>query len=346
MSSPIVDELASGARVEGRTKGAAAPAMTLLDRPRVSVVIPARNESASIASVVEAVLAQRTESIELEVIVVDDGSTDGTANLARAAGAKVIEAAPPGARGNPAHARNLGAAEATGDPIVFLDADCTPSARWLSALLAGHAAGAEVVGGSLDVPAGLPALARCDHYCGSYHVHPRRRAGDVANHPPANLSVRREAFRRTSGFTEELPVADGHEELRWQAELRRSGSRLYFEPAAVAYHRNRVGFGNLLRRNYRWGYSALPAKAASPAVRLPWLYRHPRALLASGPLLVLAHTLHTLGSWVRAGAIEPLAMAPAILAARVAYGAGFVVGGMRWLARRGRDPEPLRPRWR
>src|SRR5262245_42035112 len=120
---------------------------------RISVIIPARNEAAFIPRVVQAVIDQRPAGVDLEVIVVDDGATDGTADAARGAGARVLELQ--GAGGNPAAARNRGAAAATGDPLIFLDSDCVPAAGWLSALLAAHERGATVVGGALDLPPGL-----------------------------------------------------------------------------------------------------------------------------------------------------------------------------------------------
>lgn len=309
---------------------------------RVSVVIPARNEAGGIVRTLDAVRAQQLSGVEIELLVVDDGSTDATGELARGAGAEVLRLE---GAGNPAAARNRGAEAARGDPIVFLDADCAPAEGWLAALLAAHEAGEVVVGGALDLPPGLPASARCDHYCGAYHVHPRRRGAYVPNHTPANLSVRREAFLRTAGFTERLPVADGHEELGWQAELLRQGVRIRFEPRAVARHHNRPGLANLLRRNYRWGYSALESKAETGATRLQWLHRHPVLVVAAGGPFAVAHAAYTLGCWVRAGMLEPVLMLPAVLAARAAYAGGMVVGGVRWLRRRG-APSLHRPRWR
>lgn len=88
----------------------------------VSAIIPARNEEARIRPLLDSLAAQ--EHRPVEVIVVDDGSTDGTAEVARAAGARVIPAGelPEGWKGKP-WACQVGAGAATGDWLLFLDAD-------------------------------------------------------------------------------------------------------------------------------------------------------------------------------------------------------------------------------
>jgi len=310
---------------------------------RVSVVIPAHNEAAGIGALVRSVRAQAPPETEVEVLVVDDASTDGTSDVARAAGARVLRMEE---GGNPAAARNCGAAASTGDPIIFLDADCTPDAGWLAAFLAAHDRGEVTVGGSLDLPAGLSATARCDYYCGWYLVHSKRPAGPVPHHPPPNLSVRREAFFRTSGFAERQPYSYTNEERFWQAELRREGHRIWFEPAARVFHHNRPGFANLLRRNYRWAYTAVPSKAQTGTARLAWLYRNPRLLIAASLPLALAHTGFIVGCWLRAGVLEPVWMLPAILVSRFAYAAGLAAGGVQWLRRRkSTEDTAWAPRW-
>lgn len=310
----------------------------------VSVVIPAFNAADLIGEIVRAVLAQQAPGLAVEVLVVDDGSTDGTVAAARAAGARVLEPLP-GAGGNPAAARNRGARESRGDPIVFLDADCVPQPGWLAALLRAHDAGYPVVGGALDLPAGLPPTARCDYYCGWYLVHSRRPAGEVPHHPPPNLSVRREAFLASSGFSEEPPLSYTNEERRWLAEVRERGGRIWFEPRAVALHHNRPGLVQLFRRNYRWAYTAVETKSQSRAARLAWLYRYPVLTIAASGPLALAHTAFIVGCWLRAGVLEPLAMLPLIAGSRLAYAAGMSVGGVRWLRRRARGGQEGR-QWR
>jgi len=93
--------------------------------PTVTVVIPAYNAERTLGTVLGALAAQ-DEPVD-EVIVVDDGSTDGTAELARRHGARVVANDGGGFAGA---ARNRGWDEATGDVVVFLDSDAIPQPGW------------------------------------------------------------------------------------------------------------------------------------------------------------------------------------------------------------------------
>ncbi len=111
--------------------GAAAPAL-----PRVSVVVPAYQAAATIVETLRSALAQ--EGVDLELLVVDDGSTDGTAELARSLGpaVQVLRQANAGVGA----ARNRGVAAATGDYVAFLDGDDLWRADKLSRQVAALAA--------------------------------------------------------------------------------------------------------------------------------------------------------------------------------------------------------------
>jgi len=202
------------------------------------------------------------------------------------------------------------------------------------------------VGGPFALPAALGRTARLDYWCGWYHAHPGLPAREVRQHPPGNLCVWRDVFERTSGFVEQHPIAYAHEELRWQAECLAHGCPIRFVPGALVDHHNRPGLANLLRRNYRWGYGAMAAKAQAGNARFTALYRHPVLLVLLAPAIALATTPYVIGCWLRARRLEPLALAPLVLLARCAWSAGFAAGGLRFVRSRRRGTMLAhRPRW-
>jgi glycosyltransferase involved in cell wall biosynthesis len=101
----------------------------------VTVAIPVLNGAAYLDEVLGAVRRQRVE-VPVEVLVVDSGSSDGSVEIARRHGARVIEI--PRAEFSHGGTRNLAVAEATGDVVVFLTQDATPaSEQWLASMAEG-----------------------------------------------------------------------------------------------------------------------------------------------------------------------------------------------------------------
>jgi glycosyltransferase involved in cell wall biosynthesis len=112
-----------------RTRAGRQASIRDLGRPSYSVVIPARNAARALPRVLAALAAQ--DPAPLEVIVVDDASTDSTAAVAEAGGARVIRTERRYAGG----ARNVGWKAARGDVVVFLDSDAVPTDSWGAALV-------------------------------------------------------------------------------------------------------------------------------------------------------------------------------------------------------------------
>jgi glycosyltransferase involved in cell wall biosynthesis len=116
---------------------------------KLSIVIPAYNEEkllgACLASAREALAACARPGLESELVVCDNNSTDATARIAKEAGARVVFEPVNGI----ARARNAGAAAATGDWFLFIDADSRLSSESLRDVLEAAASGRHVGGGSL-----------------------------------------------------------------------------------------------------------------------------------------------------------------------------------------------------
>lgn len=175
---------------------------------RVSVIIPVHNGAATLAEAIDSALGQTFA--DLEVIVVDDGSTDATPDVLGRYGARitVVNRPDPQARRGSSAARNAGAKAATGELLAFLDADDTwrqgMVARTVAALDAhpdcvlaycnlgivdseGRALGANIIGPAFDHPPALDEMLR--------HPWPIM---------PSAVVVRRSVFDAVGGFVEEL----------------------------------------------------------------------------------------------------------------------------------------------
>src|SRR5687768_2412291 len=109
---------------------------------KLSVIVPAKDEVATVGALVERLC---TTLADAEVIVVDDGSSDGTGDAARAAGARVVRH--PASRGNGAAIKS-GARAATGDLLLFMDADGQHGPEQVRALLAEIDAGYDMAVGA------------------------------------------------------------------------------------------------------------------------------------------------------------------------------------------------------
>lgn len=202
----------------------------------VSVVVPAHNAEATVPDLLAA-LDRTTFSEPWELVLVDDGSDDTTAELAAAWGARVVRLE---GQGGPAAARNAGLAAAAAPLIAFTDADCQPAPGWLAAIVDALGAADLVTGPVLPVE-GVP-------------VGPFRRTLNVTREShlfeTANLGVTRVTAERVGGFVPFVPPADGRraglrptvdqghfgEDAVFGWSARRLGARTAFARDAVVRH--------------------------------------------------------------------------------------------------------------
>lgn len=216
----------------------------------MSVVIPARNARDLIGAQLAA-LARQTTS-DFEVVVADNGSTDGTPDVVRsAAGSLDLRVVDASERPGVSHARNVGARHATAPKILFCDADDVVDPGWVAAMSAALDTD-DVVGGHLEVtrvnPPEVLAWATSPTTAGLPVT-----MGHLPYAVGANLGVRRAVLDVVGEFDESY--VGGHEEvdLAWRAQ--HAGLSVGFAAEAVVHYRLRGSLRTMCRQRYWYGRS-------------------------------------------------------------------------------------------
>lgn len=217
--------------------------------PSVTVVVPTRNDRRVIARCLDAVVGQDYPGPQPEVIVVDNGSTDGTPKvLARyAARVTILDERRPGV----SWARNAAIEVARGEWIAFTDADCVPRPDWLRTLVdAGRRhEGVTFVGGRIAALPPANAIARF-----SENLFDQRRSIEQerpASFISANLLARREALVACGMFNPDYPRGQDTE-LAWRSQ-HRFGARIAYCDEAVVEHRNPSSLSALIHKAWQHG---------------------------------------------------------------------------------------------
>jgi cellulose synthase/poly-beta-1,6-N-acetylglucosamine synthase-like glycosyltransferase len=202
-------------------------------KPTASVIVPVFNGARTLGACLDALAAQTIEPHRYEVIVVDDGSTDGSAQLADRPDIAVLRQPHAGA----AAARNRGAARARGEILLFTDADCEPSPDWIERMLAPFA-DPDVVGAKgvyRTRQRSLVARFVQAEYEEKYEWLARSERIDFVDTYAA--AYRRDAFAAAGGFDASFPSA-AVEDQELSYRLAEAGHRLVFVPAARVLHRH------------------------------------------------------------------------------------------------------------
>lgn len=216
----------------------------------VSVVVPARDAAATVEEQLTALRSQRTD-VPFDVVVVDNGSTDGTTDVVRRVAAsdprfRLIRADErPGVN----HARNAGIAATEGELLLFCDADDVVADGWIAAMV-DAAASADVIGGVLETGRLNSDEARSarpePHPPGSLPA----QLGFLPYAIGANFGVWRTVAEAVGGFPP-TPLPGGDDmEFCWRVQL--AGGRLALAPGSVVHYRYRPPV-EAARQAYRYG---------------------------------------------------------------------------------------------
>ncbi len=207
--------------------------------PSIAALVSTYSRSGFLAELLAALEAQDIAREEMEVVIVDNGSTDDTWDvLRRLVGATPLRASAlrMDVNGGPAPGRNAGAAHVRAPFIAITDDDCLPTPGWLREVREAFSDGADVLQGVVRAdPRGAASMAPWDH---TIWV-----TAPTPFFETCNVAYRRSAFERVGGFDEDDPLlhppsgrAFGEDAcLAW--EVQRTGGTAAFAPRAVVHHR-------------------------------------------------------------------------------------------------------------
>jgi GT2 family glycosyltransferase len=276
----------------------------------VSAIVPVRNGAGSLPALLRGLQTQTLSPDRYEVIVIDNASTDRTAEVARAHGARVVHESIP----NRSRARNRGVEAARTRLYAFTDADCTVDQHWLEQLLR-NADKAPLVAGDVrlqvsDSPNAIERFEALWRFGQSNWVEDQGWAAT------ANLLVHGEAFAAVNGFD----PAWRHigEDVDFCFRARAAGYGLAYCPEAIVEHEAEREMRPLLERCFRHGYSVNQAYHRLGAGYRAWRDPLP-ALGGDRALREIGHTRESFSAeeWRRMARL-----------ARVAYAAR--VAGSLW----------------
>ncbi len=278
-----------------------------------SIIIPAYQAATVLPQCLDALCHQSIDRSRYEIIVVDDGSPDNTADVAEQAlqnqsPAHVIRAAQVirAAHGGPAHARNLGVQAAQSNLVLFTDADCEPAPDWIEQLSGAFVD--PVISGAKGAyrtrQTSLIARFVQQEYQERYDRLQRLTPIDFVDTHAA--AYRRDVFIAQGGFDAVgLPTASV-EDQEFSFRLAASGHRLVFVPEAVVYHQHNTSLQRYFRRKYHIGYWKIYVLRRHPAKALrdshtPQMIKVQIVLLAAALSITLAALLLPIGPNVPIG---------------------------------------------
>ncbi|NNE73673.1 MAG: glycosyltransferase [Acidimicrobiales bacterium] len=288
----------------------------------ITVIVPAYNAAPVLRRCLKSIREATSE--QLELIVVDDASTDATVECCEGLADIVVRRKQ---RGGAAVARNEGRRHGSGDRLVFIDADVEPEPGSIDVLLTGLAPGYDAAFGSYTAlpPTGLRGAAtRYKNFL--HHFTHQRSQPEVATFWAGFGAVRAEAFDAVGGFPERAIRFADVEDIRLGYALTEAGHRVRVVPGAQALHHKPFTVAGLIRtdlvhRAIPWVDAALRSRSFRPELAVA-----PRAILSSlaaWTALVATMAVVVGGGWI------PAAVAGLGLVAWLALNGPFLAAAYR-----------------
>lgn len=238
------------------------------ETPLVSVVVPVLNGETHIGECIRSLLTTEYDPDRREILVVDNGSTDRTAEVIRSFPVRYLHEA----RRGPSSARNHGILASRGDIVAFTDADCLATRAWLEEIVSGFAT--PDVGGVAGEILPFPPRTAAERYAARIrHLSPEKYLSR-AIFPfavTANLAFRREVFD-VVGLLDIASPRGGESTDFCTRFFRSTGLRLQLAKRAIVLHRHRSSGKELFLQ--QWGYGRGHAYLYNKyREEIPWTWR-------------------------------------------------------------------------
>lgn len=320
----------------------------------ISIIIPAFNEEKNIARCIDSLHRQIDVRNDCEIIVVDDGSTDTTRQIARAHGARVLEQSNQGA----AAARNFGVRNACGEIVLFMDGDCEADPNWVAAMIAPFSDPSVVGTGGMKQTRQTGFIPRFIQTEFDYRYDQVRAHRFIDFIDSGTAAYRREIFLKNDGFDTRLADA---EDVELSFRLSEQGFKMAFARDAIVYREHPTALWEYLRLKFTYAYwrsfvyRRFPKKIANdsrtpqtqkiqsglalvlPFVILASFIWRPAALVALAiAVLFLVTTLPFVVRYWKRDWVIALCSSALIVLAAFAVGSGIAIGALsqrRWMAK-------------
>jgi GT2 family glycosyltransferase len=234
------------------------PFTTSCGTPRFSVVICSHNGAKTIRDCLKALSRQSYSNFE--TIVVNDGSTDGTGEIAAEYDVRLITTENQGL----SKARNVGWRAAIGEYIAYIDDDAYPDVHWLEYLVPAFLDSKHIaIGGPNVEPLESGSVASCVANAPGGPIHVLL-TDEIAEHiPGCNMAVRRWALEAIGGFDPQFRAAGDDVDFCWRLQER--GWTLGFCPGAMVWHHQRSRVGDYWQQQRGYGRAEALLEAKWPA---------------------------------------------------------------------------------
>lgn len=216
---------------------------------KISVIIPAYNSAATVLDTITAIQNQQYLKDSFEIIVVDDGSKDGTANLVKKIPNVKLISQP---NSGPAAARNNGAKNASGEILVFTDSDTVPHPNWLYELIKPF--DSYQIMATTGTYSQINTQSQLSTFIQREIELKHKSYGDfILFGGTYNLAIRKELFEQIGGFNEEYKKASG-EDTEICYKILSEGHKIKYVPTAIVGHYHPENIGKYLKTQFTHGF--------------------------------------------------------------------------------------------